>query len=99
MYRVLLKSMNFGAPGNKVQGHDGAAAEARTFGNRTRTEPDRNLTDWVIQHNRSGRPDFSFTLLPAAKLPLFLPMSFSYLSAQTARRNEASHRRFARLEP
>jgi hypothetical protein len=31
MYRVLLKSMNFGAPDNKDKGHDGAAAEARNL--------------------------------------------------------------------
>ena len=42
----------------RVCDHDGAAVKARsrteTTGNRTRTSPDGNLSDWPIQHNRPG---------------------------------------------
>jgi hypothetical protein len=41
--------------------HDGAAVKVRTMGNRTRTEPGRNLTDWPIQHNQFGCLDASYT--------------------------------------
>ncbi len=40
-----------------------------------------------------GRPGLSYTVLPAASWPLFLAMHFSYLGAQTARRNEAVNHR------
>ena len=43
----------------RVCDHDGAAVKARfqyrtATGNRTRTSPDGNLSDWPIQHNRPG---------------------------------------------
>jgi len=52
-------------------------------GNRTGTEPSGNLTDWPIQHNRSGPSDRSYTvavsgpILPIClrlKGPLFRPV-------------------------
>jgi len=39
----------------RTKTHDGAAVKARNQGNRTRTGPSCNLSDWPIQHNRSGR--------------------------------------------
>jgi hypothetical protein len=42
----------------RVYDHDGAAVKAWnldiTTGNRTRTVPEGNLSDWAIQHNRQG---------------------------------------------
>jgi len=46
--------------------HDGAAVKAGD--EETEREPslESNLSDWPIQHNRSGPPGHSFTALPAA---------------------------------
>jgi len=56
----------------RVYDHDGAAVKARnldlepgqTTGNRTRTKPVGNLSDWAIQHNRPGPIGPNLSRLP-----------------------------------
>jgi hypothetical protein len=66
----------------RIETHDGAAVKARelaqTDGNRTGTGPVGNLSDWPIQHNRSGPLRRSYTMADSGPiLPICLRLKGS----------------------
>src|ERR1700730_11021214 len=72
--------------------HDGAAVPARTNGNGTRTEPPGNLSDWSIQHNRSGLLASEFYRLPCDHIAVVIGLPTNYVGTRTGYRNATPSR-------
>src|SRR5258708_38683018 len=91
MYRLLLKSMNLGCSGGP-RDYDPRRSCREGLGREPEREPslESNLSDWPIEHNRSGPLCLEFYRPACGFKAVVLTISARYLGAKASYRNEVA---------